>query len=537
MSNLFGIGYSGLTAAQSGLATASNNVANVKTAGYTRQTLRLEQSEASAGQGGVRVGAVERNYQRYLTDQLNDARTRTGALDAHLGELTQINNLLGDDEAGLAPLMQEFFAGLQTLAGTPDDAAARASLLGDAESMAAQFQAFDQYLGDMRESVDNQIDGSLTQVNNYAEQIDALNGQISLTRARTGSEPNALLDQRDQLVTELGDLIAIDVSIQDGDAYTIAAAGQSLVDAGGAHRLSLVESAADPTRRTIAYESAGGGRREIAASQISGGTIGGLVAFRDDSLEPTQQALGQMAHTLASKVNAVHRAGEDLKGAAGGDFFTTGTPVSYANARNNGDASLAVRFADNASQDVAASDYRVDYRDGNFRVTRLSDGQRSTFDGAPFSIGGVDIELEGTPAEGDSFTIKPLDNAAGGFRLAISDPTRIAASQGGGRGDNRNALALADLQNEPTVDGERSFNSAYAQLVSDVGNQTRTLQVNSDAQQTLTDELESAQQSVSGVNLDEENVNLMYYQQMYQANARVIETASTMFDTLLGLRA
>jgi flagellar hook-associated protein 1 FlgK len=73
--------------------------------------------------------------------------------------------------------------------------------------------------------------------------------------------------------------------------------------------------------------------------------------------------------------------------------------------------------------------------------------------------------------------------------------------------------------------------------VSDIGNKTRSLQVNSSAQDMLTSELETAQQSVSGVNLDEERVNLMYYQQMYQANARVIETAASLFDTLLGIRA
>src|SRR5699024_1188276 len=95
------------------------------------------------------------------------------------------------------------------------------------------------------------------------------------------------------------------------------------------------------------------------------------------------------------------------------------------------------------------------------------------------------------------------------------------------------ALALADLQNKNVVDGNANFNDAYAQLVSVVGNRTRTLQVNSEAQQSLTSELQSAQQSLAGVNLDEERVNLLYYQQMYQANSRVIQTASRLFDSLL----
>ncbi|HBP80567.1 MAG TPA: flagellar hook-associated protein FlgK, partial [Halomonas sp.] len=74
-------------------------------------------------------------------------------------------------------------------------------------------------------------------------------------------------------------------------------------------------------------------------------------------------------------------------------------------------------------------------------------------------------------------------------------------------------------------------------LVSDVGNRTNIIQVNLDARQGLTDQLRAVQQSESGVNLDEEAANLIRFQQFYQANARVIDTASTIFDTILGLRS
>ncbi|MFW6346826.1 MAG: flagellar basal body rod C-terminal domain-containing protein, partial [Halomonas sp.] len=105
-----------------------------------------------------------------------------------------------------------------------------------------------------------------------------------------------------------------------------------------------------------------------------------------------------------------------------------------------------------------------------------------------------------------------------------------------GSGDNRNALALQDLQNQLLVGGRASLNQAYAGLVSDVGNRTNTAQVNLDARQGLSEQLKAVQQSDSGVNLDEEAANLLRYQQFYAANARVIDTASTIFDTILGLR-
>nr|WP_328732316.1 flagellar basal body rod C-terminal domain-containing protein [Halomonas azerica] len=101
-------------------------------------------------------------------------------------------------------------------------------------------------------------------------------------------------------------------------------------------------------------------------------------------------------------------------------------------------------------------------------------------------------------------------------------------------GDNRNVLELQDLQSKPIVGGNASVSSAYGGIVSDVGNRTNITQVNLDARQGLTDQLRAVQQSESGVNLDEEAANLIRYQQYYQANARVIDSATTIMDTILG---
>jgi flagellar hook-associated protein 1 FlgK len=97
-------------------------------------------------------------------------------------------------------------------------------------------------------------------------------------------------------------------------------------------------------------------------------------------------------------------------------------------------------------------------------------------------------------------------------------------------------LLLGALQNKKTIGGSTaSFSDAYGQLVSTVGNKARQVQISNTAQTSLTLQIRTAQQSVSGVNQDEETANLLMYQQMYQANAKVIQTASTLFDTVLGI--
>ncbi|NLC20728.1 MAG: flagellar hook-associated protein FlgK, partial [Halomonadaceae bacterium] len=137
----------------------------------------------------------------------------------------------------------------------------------------------------------------------------------------------------------------------------------------------------------------------------------------------------------------------------------------------------------------------------------------------------------------ESGAIVTVDGISFTVDLPESKGATLTLQAGGtGSGDNRNALALQNLQSEALVGGRASFSQAYAGMISDVGNQTNIVQVNLDARQGLTDQLKAVQQSESGVNLDEEAANLIRYQQFYMANARVIDTASSLFDTILGLR-
>ncbi len=135
--------------------------------------------------------------------------------------------------------------------------------------------------------------------------------------------------------------------------------------------------------------------------------------------------------------------------------------------------------------------------------------------GGSISYNGWTVQIGGTPAAGDVFTISA--NSAG-----------VA--------DNRNALLLAGLQTGKTLaGGTASYQSAYAQIVSDVGNKTREIQVTATAQESVVKQAEEAQQSLSGVNLDEEAANLLRYQQAYQASGKMIEIADKLFNTLLEL--
>ncbi|MCQ6262371.1 flagellar hook-associated protein FlgK [Alcanivorax sp. MM125-6] len=538
--SLFSIGLSGLNAAQNALNTTSNNISNVYTPGYNRELTLLGERNVS---GGVQVNDIQRQYDQYVAGQLNAANSKASALASYHTQISQIDNLLADREAGLAPLMQNFFSSLEDLASTPSDPAARQGVMGSADTLAAQFRAFDGYLQDMQDGLDGKLRDEVTQINNGAEQIANLNREIALAKAKNGEAPNSMLNQRDKLVADLNERLDVTLTIQESGTYNLSIGnGQPIVAGSRSFSLTTQPSAEDPTRTVIGYNDSAGNQVELDQDSLSGGALGGMLTFRNESLDKTQNQLGRLAVSLATALNDQHQAGTDLNGDPGQALFDVGQPRAFVNDRNTGGASISAAYGD--VDQLTASDYDLVVTDagtGEFKVTRRDTGESftATLDASgEMAIGGtvVSIGNAGTLADGDRFQLQPTRQAAGGLQNRIHEAGLIAAGQGGGSGDNENALAMQDLQDALLVGGSATLNGAYASMVGEVGNRTNIVQVNLEAQQGLSEQLRAVQQSESGVNLDEEAANLIRYQQFYQANAKVIQTGSTIMDAILGLR-
>ncbi|TNV21972.1 flagellar hook-associated protein FlgK [Buttiauxella sp. B2] len=551
-SSLINSAMSGLGAAQAALNTVSNNISNYNITGYTRQTTVLSQSQSTLGAGGwvgngVYVSGVQREYDSFITNQLRAAQTQSSGLNTQYQQMSKIDNILSGTTNTLATTMQSFFSGLQTLVSNSEDPAARQALLGNASGLVNQFKVTDQYLRDQDKQVNTAVQSSVEQINNYSSQIANLNTQISrLTGVGAGAVPNDLLDQRDQLVSELNQIVGVEVSVQDGGTYNVSIAnGLSLVQGDKANKLAAVGSSADPSRITVGYVDSVSGTTEIPESQLKSGSLGGMLTFRSQDLDGARNRLGQLALTFADAINKQHGKGFDAEGTAGKDFFKFGGPSVLSNS-NNASKSTTLTASMTDSTQVQASDYKVVYDGTDWQVTRLSDNKQFTAtvtdDGTgnkSMSFDGLKLDISGTaPTKNDSFTVKPVSDAVVNMDVLITDESKLAlaGAADNGESDNRNAQALLDLQSAKTVNGNKSFNDAYASLVSDVGNKTSTLKVTSTTQNNVVTQLSNQQQSISGVNLDEEYGNLQRFQQYYLANAQVLQTASTLFDALLSIR-
>ena len=546
MSSLINSAMSGLSAAQSALNTVSNNISSYNVAGYTRQTTILGASNSTLTGGGwvgngVYVSGVQREYDAFITNQLRAAQNQSSGLTTRYQQMSKIDDVLSDTTNSLSANLQDFFKSLQTLVSNAEDPAARQTVLGKADGLVNQFKTNDQYLRDQDAQVNTAISTSVDQINNYAKQIANLNDQISrLTGVGAGASPNELLDQRDQLVSELNKIVGVDVTVQDSGTYNISIAnGYTLVQGSNASQLAAVKSSADPARTTIAYVDAAAGNVEISEKQITTGSLGGLLTFRSQDLDQARNTLNQMALAFADAMNTQHQAGFDANGDAGGKLFDFGSPAVLSNGKNTGSGSVTATMTE--GKKAQGKTNKVEKKGTDWTITRLSDN--TSFTAKPdasgnLSFDGLNVKISGSADNKDSFIVKPVNDVIVNMDVAISDESKLAmaSAKGSGESDNTNGQKLLDLQSAKLVGGNKTFNDAYAALVSTVGSTTASLKTSSETKVNVVTQLTKQQQSISGVNLDEEYGNLQRYQQYYLANAQVLQTASTLFDALINIR-
>jgi flagellar hook-associated protein 1 FlgK len=435
MSNgIFGIGVSGLAAAQAGLLTTSHNISNANTPGYSRQEiLQVTRTPIYTGAGffgqGVNVSSVRRIYSDFITSQALQAQAAASHLDTYNTQLSQLANLFSDPTSGLAPALSDFFAGANAVAANPADIPSRQTMVSSGQAAVGRFKQLQQQLEDTRSSVNLQITSSVATINSVAASIAGLNRQIANADAGSSGArpPNDLLDQRDALLTQLNGLLGT-TSVAQGDSQlnVFLPNGQPLVVGVQGYSLQAVPDSTDPSNLQVGLK-VGSSVSQFSAADLRGGALGGLLAYRDNALDSAENALGRTALVMAQSFNDQHKLGLDLSGQPGGDFFTAPVPRVQNALTNTGTATIAASVV--SASALTTSDYSLSYDGANYTLTRLSDKTVQSFATLPQTVDGVQLSLAtGAPAAGDSFLIQPTRFAAGDIGVAISDPAKIAAA-------------------------------------------------------------------------------------------------------------
>ena len=545
MSNsLMNTGISGLNAAQNMLNVISNNISNAHTTGYNRQQQILQQANSSKYNfgfvgNGVSVNSVNRAFNQFVVGQLRQSQSQNGSIKAYYNELSKVDNLLAENDNSISSQLNNLFASLNKLTTNAGDASSKQTVISNLTSLVSQFNKTEMSLKNQIANINTELSNNVDQINAYTKQIAELNQKISKLQAVSGgNEPNALLDERDQLVNELSEIVGINVTEQNGQYNISLANGLNLVQGSTVNTLSVQPSKDDPSLNAIVYTHNSGATQELTSQNIASGRINGLLAFRDGPLSESRNQLGLIALNLAERFNQVQMSGVDINGDQGEKLLDYQKPSSIANTKNQGNASVNIDYQ--SVNDVKASDYKIEYNGSDWVVTRLSDNTQITLqlEEGKLIFDGLSIEITGNAVSGDSFLLKPVADIASSLQLLVKDVNKLAtgiADDENGSGDNRNVAKFLEIQNEKLINGTKTLNSAYTSLVSYIGSETHTAKISAQSSQNITQQIYEQNQSISGVNIEEEYISMQVYMQYYQANAKVIDAATTIFDTILGL--
>lgn len=329
MSSLFGllnIAQSGLAAQTAALDATGQNVSNVNTPGYSRVTANLETTATGDTFGGsVQVSGVVRSFNQLTYGNLLSQQGQSGAADARSGALDQTQEIVAPSDGTIGDQLSSFFTSLSALTTSPSDPSTRSGVLANATSLAQTISQTAAGLSGQRSDLLTQAQGVATQVNTQLQQIAQLNSQIE-SSSGGGQQPTDLLDERDQLASQVSTEVGAQVLVDSSGNYTLLSGGTALVSGSTASTLAVGLDASGNLKIT---STEGTGTIDITTA-TNAGTLGGIREARDTDIPNYQSQLDQFAYNLATSVNAVFSTGYGLDGNTGRNLFVQPTSASGA---------------------------------------------------------------------------------------------------------------------------------------------------------------------------------------------------------------
>jgi flagellar hook-associated protein 1 FlgK len=631
MSGILTVASRALMANQTVLQTVGNNIANVNTTGYSRQTAVLTTVPGQyTGSGyigkGVDVSTIERSYDDFLNRQASLSSATSTADSARASKMALLENMFPTGTNGLGAAISDMLNAFSDVAAAPTDLTARSVALTKVTETAQRISSTSQQLNDLQSGLQQEMTQKIAIVNTLAASLAKVNDRIAKTQGSNQS-PNDLLDQRDQLVRQINQYVQTStVHASDGTTSVFIGGSQALVLGNTVGTLSLSSDDFGDAQNSKLALTRNGQTQKIDDAALGGGEISGLIRFQNSDMADARNLLGRLTTVVTTSMNDQHKLGLDLDGNAGGNLFTPVTfgagnilqPVPPATT-NTGSANLSLSVSDLSK--LVPSNYQVAFTGASAgTVTRLSDNTVTNFSGVPITVDGLQLDVSsGSAAAGDRFLIKPYANASDNVSSAFSSPRALAVaspvaglmgssntgslklgslqalsmpisatpvtltftgsssymrSDVGGtfaytpgqaitggtpsqwsltlqgtpqaadtftvqqmpaayrNQDAGNANAMMNLRDAKLIDGS-ALTDGYASLIAQVGTSAQSAKYAAQVSSTTADNLEKQRTAATGVNLDEEASKLLQYQQAYQASAKVIQVAQSIFDTMI----
>lgn len=545
ISNIFNIGVSALVANQDALAVTSNNIANVNTPGYSKETALFNETTPVNGYPGqigtgVQIAQIQRMVNQFVNNQLTREQSQYGQYDISQSTLSNVQSLFNDTQgSGINQALSDFFNAFQDVSNNPQSVPARQALIQKGNVLSQILSNTSYSLTQIEKDLNSQVGGTINDINTLAGEIAGLNSQIAQVQ-QSGQSANTLRDQRDQYLNQLASKINVS-TFEDstGQVTVMVGGGNPLVEGGKINLLSGMVNPDNSGYLDVAYTPANGMAMTLNGS-ITGGSLRGLLDLRDTTLPGNLNQLDKLAAGIINEVNQQHQAGYGLDGTTGNLFFSSLAPTSTGLNRNTGTAFVATSVVTPGS--LTFDPYQLSFAGGNYTLTNMTTGASTSaaFGGATTVIfEGVQVNIGAGAANGDIYNISETQGVSVNMKVSLTDPDKVAAAStlAGLPGDNGNALFLTNLANKSItpLSGE-TLQGYYSNLTGTIGIQAQTAQRNFAAEKIMQKQLVSQQQQASGVSLDEEMANLINFQNAYAASAKLITMADQIFQTLIAMK-
>ncbi|MEM8756443.1 MAG: flagellar hook-associated protein FlgK [Planctomycetota bacterium] len=565
----FSIGRSALAASQLGIQVSSNNLANAATPGYARQVLGLAPVPGNFAGRGVSITGIQRQIDEALSARLNGSISQAAAAEESLRILSGIETTLNElTDLDLSSELSAFFTSFSELANGTQS---QTQVIEQGELLAGFLQRIREDLSEQRNQIDTGLGALVDQADGLTEQIAALNEQIANTEG-AGQQNNALRDRRDELVRELSELVEVSAVEQPSGAINVLIGSSPVVLGSRNQGLTLRETpAGDSIERVVAVDATG------QVLDIREGRIGGVLSSRDGELQSTIDTLDELAGSLIFEINRLHSTGATAEGLTEIRSSLLASPGDQSLALNDplnrsladgvfapSNGGFVVRVQDTASGAISTTRIDIDL-DGidstgaagfgddtsiadiaaqldavsGLTAAVAPDGRLtiSAEPGASFSFGddtagvlavlGVNSYFEGT----DAGSIRVRQDLRG-------DPAGLMTGRyvGGAFVENATSLAIAERQDTASdLLGGDSIGAFWQSRVQQNAVRTATAASVAEASSIVRDNLDSERLALSGVDSDEEALQLLAFQRQYQGAARIIQTSNDLLDELLAI--
>jgi flagellar hook-associated protein 1 FlgK len=546
------------------LQVVGQNIANANTAGYTREVVNFtagpSQTVGALVLGtGVQVLSITQQVSNFLEDQLRTANSNQSSADTLSSTYTQLESILGALNSGsnLSNAMNQFFGSISNVLNQPGNESAYQSAVLQGQSLTQTINSMADQTVQLRSSIDDQVSALAPTINNLTSQIAQLNLQMAQVTGggQSPSDANGLADQRNQALSSLSQLIGIQVTTQPDGSVAVYNGGNYLVYEGSSQAVDVVHSA----NRGITVSNL-----QIEGSndplQATSGQLQGLINSRDDALGGFQDQLDSFTATLTNEFNKVFSSGQGTTG------YTTTTSLNAVSDPNapldQAGLGLPMTPTNGSLQLIVTNTQTGTSTTTDIPVPLLGPGHETTLNSLAAAINGVS-GLSATVSKGQ-LTISAGPNTQFAFgtdtsgtlaalglntfftgsqagnvgvnNTLLQDPTKFAASTQGVGTDTTNAQTLAGFLTLPLASQNgATIQTLYNSMTTDVTQNSANATAAANAADTLQTQLSSKETDDSGVNIDNEVVSMMSYQEAYQASAKFISTLGNLLNTLVQL--